>query len=163
MSIAHLYSAISASHALVAAHADAGVDLGLRAHARRAMQDALFQRLRGAGMHVLDRHLRLDRRHAEHRAQRRARLRRAAIDDARLVEMDVRLDQSRAGELPLRVVDLRVGRDGALDRNDAPVRDADVERRAAAIGQARIADDEVHLRPAHGLAEDRYPFFGLMR
>ena len=74
----------------------------------------------------------------------RARLRRAAVDDARLVEMDVRLDQARAGETALRIVDRRIGRDGALDRHDAPVRDADVERLLRPVGEPRIADDQIH-------------------
>ena len=34
-------------HALEAAHADAGIDLDLRAHARRAVHDALLQRVLG--------------------------------------------------------------------------------------------------------------------
>ena len=46
---------------------------------------------------------------------------------------------------PPRIVDRRIGRDGALDRHDAAVRDADVERLAAAIGQPRIADDQIHV------------------
>ena len=132
-------------HALEAAHPDAGIDLDLRAHARRAMQDALLERGGRPRTHVLDRHVQLQRRHALHRAQGPPLLRRAAVDDTRLVEMDVRLDQAGAGEAAARIMDRRIGRERALDCHDAPIRDADVERRAGPIEQSRIADDEVHL------------------
>ena len=97
----------------------------------------------GACTHVLDRHVLLQRRHALHRAERSARLRCAALNDARLVEVDVRLDQAGTGEAAARVVNLRIRRDRMLDRHDAAVRDADVMR-PVAVGQARIADDEIH-------------------
>ena len=82
-------------HAFEAAHADAGIDLDLRAHAGGAVHDALLEGALGARAHVLDRHVFLERRDALDRAERAALLRRAAVDDARLVEMDVGLDQAR--------------------------------------------------------------------
>src|SRR5262249_53710856 len=75
--------------AFEAAHADAGIDLDLGAHAGRAMLDAVLERARGARAHILDRHALLERRDAFHRAQLFTLLRRAAVDDARFVEMDV--------------------------------------------------------------------------
>ena len=54
-----------------------------------------------------------------------ALLRRAAVDDARLVEMDVGLDQAGTGEVALGVVHFAVGRKIALDRGDAALVDAD--------------------------------------
>ena len=56
-------------HAFEAAHADAGIDLDLRAHAGGAVLDALLERALGARAHVLDRHARLERRDALDRAQ----------------------------------------------------------------------------------------------
>ena len=144
MSIAHLYSVDQRLDAVEAAHADAGVHLHLRAHARGAVLDAFFQRRRRARVHVLDRHGLLDRRDAEHRAELGALLRRAAVDDARLVEMDVALDQAGTGQQALGVVDRRVGGDIAPDGGDAAVCNADVERLAGAVIKPRVADDEVH-------------------
>ena len=77
----------------------------------------------------------------------RARLRRTARDDARLVEVDVRLDQARTAETATRIMLRRVDHQPRLDGHDAAARDADVERLARAIGQPRIADDEVHRPP----------------
>ena len=82
---------------------------------------------RGARVHVLDRHVLLERRDADHGAERGALLRRAAVDDARLVEMDVGLDQAGTGEPPLGVVACGVGARAALDRDDAAALDADVQ------------------------------------
>src|SRR4029077_6431958 len=107
-------------------------------------QDALLQRCGRAGADVLNRHGRLQRRDALYRAETCARLRRAAVDDARLVEVDVGFDQARTGEAALRVIRVGLRRDRLRDRHDAPVRDADIVRRAAPIRQPRIADDEVH-------------------
>src|SRR5262249_44453744 len=114
-------------HAVEPAHADAGIDLDLRAHARGAVLDALFERTCGARAHVLDRHVLLDRRDAFDRAELAALLRRTAVDDARLVEMDVRLDQSGASEPRVGVIDLAVSGEGPLDRDNAALLDADIE------------------------------------
>src|SRR5262249_53675905 len=97
-----------------------------------------------ARAHVRDAHVLLQRRHALDRAECRARLRRAALDDARLVEMNVRLDQAGTGEASAGIMHRRIGRDVRLDRDDAAGGDADVVRRALAVGEPRIADDEVH-------------------
>src|SRR5262249_8764116 len=127
---------------------DAGIDLDLRAHAGGAVDDAALQRLLRPPPDVLDRHVLLERRDALHRAQPGPLLRRAAVDDARLVEMDMALDQARAGKAPARVVALRVGVQPALDGDDAALVDADVERAVGdAVGQQRVADDEVHVTP----------------
>ena len=132
-------------HALEAAHADAGIDLDLRAHAGGAVLDAVLERVRGARAHILNRHALLQRRDALDRAELAALLRRAAVDDARLVEMDVRLDQARADEVPPGVIDLRLGGQAALDRGDAALRDADIHGSVrGTIGEPRVADDEVH-------------------
>ena len=53
------------------------------------MLDALLERALGAHAHVLDRHAGLGQGDALDQAQVAPLLRRAALDDARLVEMDV--------------------------------------------------------------------------
>ena len=80
-------------------------------------------------------------------AERAPVLWRAAVDDARLVEMDVRLDQAGTAQAPARVMLGSVSDKLVLDRRDTPIRDADVHRLARAVGEPRVADDEVeHLK-----------------
>src|SRR5262245_37714147 len=140
-------------HALETAHADAGIDLDLRAHARRSVLDALLQRSLGARANVVDRHALLQRRDALDGAQLAAFLRRAAIDDARLVEMDMRLDQTGTGEVAPGIIDLGIGGDAALDRDDATLLHADIQWSVGGtIEQAYVANDEIHDHSALMLA-----------
>ena len=115
-------------HALEAAHADAGIDLDLRSHAGRAMLDAFLEGARRPRTHVLDRHALLQGRDALDRAELAALLRRAAVDDARLVEVDVGFDQAGTGEMSLGIIDIGVGGKSALDRDDATAFDTDIQR-----------------------------------
>ena len=103
-------------HALEAAQADQRVDLDMRAHARRAVLDASFERLAGALEDVLDRHGVLDVRDPLHRVVDAAGLGRAAVDDARLVEMDVRLDQPAAAQTSFGIVRRGIADEIRLDR-----------------------------------------------
>ena len=119
-------------HALEPAHADQRIDLDMRAHARRAVLDAALQRLARAPRDVLDRHGVLHVGHALHRVVVAAVLRRAAIDDARLVEMDMRLDQPAAAQATRGVVGRRIADEVRLDRRDAALLEADVGRRVVA-------------------------------
>ena len=134
MSIAHLYSSTSACTPSNPRMPIAGIDLDMRAHARRAVLDAVLQRLARARVHVLDRHGVLDRRHALHGVRVAVGLRRAAVDDARLVEMDVRLDQAAAAQAAFGVVRRRIADEVRLDRRDAALLEADVGRRIVAAG-----------------------------
>ncbi len=95
-------------HALDPAHPDQRIDLDMRAHARGAVLDAPFQRLARAFVHILDRHGVLHVGHALHGVVVASLFRRAAIDDARLVEVDVGLDQPAAAQAPLGVVRRRI-------------------------------------------------------
>src|SRR5215510_7554130 len=81
------------------------IDLGVRANARRALLDAVLERLLRARINILHREGRLYRLNALHMIRRTStRLRRTAVDDARLIEMDVGLDQSAAAEASLGIV-----------------------------------------------------------
>ena len=53
---------------------------------------------------------------------------RSAVDDARVVEMDVRLDQAGTGKAPSRVVGFRCTRQPSLNRDDPASDNADIER-----------------------------------
>jgi hypothetical protein len=79
---------------LVPAQPDAGVDFDLRAHARGTVQDAFLERARGAHARILDRERPLQRRDPLDRVDLARLLGRAALDDARLVEVDMGLDQA---------------------------------------------------------------------
>jgi len=82
-----------------------GVDLGVRANARRALLDAVLERLLRTRINIFHREGRLHRLNAPHMIRRTpTRFRRTAVDDARLIEMDVGLDQSAAAEASLGIV-----------------------------------------------------------
>jgi hypothetical protein len=74
-------------------------------------------------------------------------LARATVDDARLVEMDVCLDQTAAAEAAAGVICGRVADKFWLDRRDTAVLKTDVGRGVETPGDARIADHVIdHLR-----------------
>src|SRR5262249_17840166 len=82
-----------------------GIDLGVRANARRTLLETVLKRLLRTRVNILHREGRLHRLNAPHMVRRTpARLRRTAVDDARLIEMDVGLDQSAAAEASLGIV-----------------------------------------------------------
>src|SRR5262249_58405444 len=124
---------------LVPAQPDAGVDLDLRAHAGGAVQDALLERARGAHARVLDRERLLQRRDALDRVDLAHLLGRAALDDARLVEVNMGLDQAGADEAAGRVVFAAVSRQCGRNRGDPAGLDADVYRSVAGPGPQRRA------------------------
>ena len=90
---------------LDALYADGCIDLGVGAYARRSVLDAAFERRLSARIDVFDRERRFDRLHPTHVVWLAAtRLRSAAVDDARLVQMDVGLDQTCAAESAFGIV-----------------------------------------------------------
>src|SRR5262245_65487908 len=105
-------------------------------------------------MHVLDGHVRLQRRDALHRAERASLLRGAAVDDARLVEMDMGLDEARADEMAGGIEACGIGREARRDHGDAAALDADVKGPVLrTVERAGIADAEVHGHSALMLAD----------
>src|SRR6185437_10307714 len=87
-----------------AAHLHTAIQLQMRAHSRCAMLDALLQCAAGTLIDVLDGKRLLDRGDALHRIGFTPLLRRAAVDDVGLVQVDVRLDKTPAGETAACVV-----------------------------------------------------------
>jgi len=75
----------------------------MRAHPRGTMLDALLQRATGAFVHILHCEGRLHRRDPLHGSRLPSSLRRAAVDDVRLVEVDMRLDQTATHQASARV------------------------------------------------------------
>ena len=151
--------------------ADRQIDLGMGADAGGALLDAVLQRRLGADVDVFDGESRLDRLHPLHVVRvAAARFRRAAVDDAGLVEMDVGLDQPAAAQAALRVMGGRIGLKPWLNGGDLAIREADVD--GAVIGRSRhagVADHVIehgssalygvmrrHSRPKDGVASLAY-------
>ena len=131
-------------HAFQPAQADAGIDLELRAHVRRAVEDRPLQRDLGAGVDVLGREQLLLPGHLADRLLQVAALGLAASQDARLVEVDVGLDEARRHQATAEVEGLTVGGELRLNDGDAALVDADVGCDALVPDHAGIAQDEVH-------------------
>ena len=132
-------------HGFEAAHSVAGIDLDLGAHARRPVEDALGQGALGAGAHILHREARLQRRDLSHRVDQAGRLGRRPIEDPRLVEMDVRLDQPGTGEAPAGGIGFGFAGKALLDRDDLAASHADVDRPCRRIiGEPGILHDQIH-------------------
>ncbi len=131
-----------------AAHADAGIDLDLGAHAGGAVENAFLEGPRRPCPSILHREARLQWRHALHGIDLAALGRRAAVDDPGLVEVDMGLDEAGADEAAAGVVGFSLGGEAAPEGGDAPVLDGDIERGLGGGGrEAGVTDDQIQ---AHG-------------
>src|SRR5215471_20849819 len=110
------------------AHSDRRINFDLGAHPRGAVEDALHEGALGSDAHILFREAGLQGRDLPHRADLAPGFWRTAVDDARLVEMDVRLDQASTGKASSRVVGFRCTRQPSLNRDDPASDNADIER-----------------------------------
>src|SRR5581483_2089404 len=79
-------------------HSYPGIELDMGAHARGAMADAALERPSAAFIHILDREAALGGRGFPRRLHHGPLLDPAAVENARLVEMDMRLNQTRHQE-----------------------------------------------------------------
>src|SRR5215471_436022 len=106
-------------------HAHRSIDLRVGADAGRSLFNAALESGLRPSVDVLNGEGALDRLHASHVVRLRpTRLRRAPVDDSRLIEVDVRFDQTGATQEPAGVVAGCICRDHGLDGGDAAVRDA---------------------------------------
>ena len=108
-----------------------GIDLEMRAHVHRAVRDAALQRAFGARVDVLGGEVLLRLGDFADRLFEVALLGLAAVEDVRLVEMDVRLDERRRDEPAAEIHRAAFCGELRLDRRDPAAIDADVECRAA--------------------------------
>ena len=131
-------------------HADGRVDFGVRTDARRAMFDAAFERLLCPRVDVLHRECGFHGLHAAHMVRlAAARLRGATVDDPRLVEMDVGLDQACAAKTSLGIVRGRIGLDPRLDRLDRPpAKPMSTRRPSAAVGKRALRMTKSSIGPS---------------
>ncbi len=114
----------------------------MRAHAHGAVQDGLFERAAGASVDVVLRERALGGGHFGDRFVERALLRSAAVEDAGLVEMDMRLDEASQHQASVEMLLRRLAAKVLRERHDAAASDPDIECLAAAC-KARIAQDEI--------------------
>src|SRR5262249_6009161 len=129
-------------HALEAAQPDAGVDLEMGTHMGGAVENAALERALGARVDILRRERRLQPRDLADGGVEIAVVGVAAIEDAGLVEMQMRLDEAGRHQPAADVELLRLGRQGRLDGGDLAARDADVGQ--AAVAEACLTQDEIH-------------------
>ena len=135
--------------AVKAAHADRRVDLDLGAHAGRAVDDAVFEGLRRPPSGVFDGQILFDLGNPLHRVDAAAGFGRQAVDQPRLVEVDVGLDQPGAGEPAAGVIALAGLAEPVPERRDPPALDADVDRlRPRPVGEPGVAHDQIHRGPS---------------
>src|SRR5262249_12779962 len=117
----------------------------LGAHVRGAVEDAALQRPLGARIDILGRERSFRLRHLADRFLEVALLGLAAVEDAGLVEMDVRLDEAGRHHPPAESKLASFGCKWRLDGGDAGLVDAEVDRRATGpTDNARAAQDQIH-------------------
>ena len=114
-------------HRLDAPEAHDRIDLHVTAHRRRAERGGAVEEPPGAGLDVLDGEGPLGLGGDADGFRERALLARRALEEIRLVQVDVRIDEARHDEAPLAVEAQPRGRPGEIaERADPPRADADV-------------------------------------
>jgi hypothetical protein len=136
--------ALEPPHRIETFQANARIDFDVRAHAHRALHDRLLQGAPPACVDIVFREATLGGRDLGDGFLQRAFAQRAAIENARLVEMNVGVDEPGRHEPAAGIFGLcRVGRNYRSDFGDLAVRDADIECCLATPGEARSAEDKI--------------------
>ena len=131
-------------HALEPSEADAGIDLELRAHMCRAVEDAALERPLAALVDVLRREGRLRLGHFLDGFFEVSFVGAAAIENVRLVEMDVRLDETGRHE-PAADIDRFAFSGEVRDNGGDPARlNADVDEPAFGSEGSAVSQYQVH-------------------
>ena len=135
-------------YALQATKPDNRVHLEVSADVGSTLQHALFQRPLGPYVHVLRRKLLLETGHFANRLFQTAALRRQAVQQARLVQVNVRFHERGRYQCAMQVVDAPLGVQPGLDGCDAPARNPDVHQRSAGtVNNPGVAKYCVHASP----------------
>ena len=132
---------------------NARVNLHVGAHAHGPLEDRLFQRSATALIDVLLGEGALGRRHRGNRLGERPFARMTTVENARLVEMDVRLDEARNDELAGEVLGASIRIDARSNLDDATSHHADVH--GLAISNARTMQDEIRSHEGSGVCAYR--------
>ncbi len=137
-------------------HADPGIELDMGAHAHRAVRAAALQRPPRPRIDIFDGEIALDGRGFPDGFRDGALLDAAAVEDAGLVEMDVRFDQARHDKTARGIRLPYVGRQSRRDGGDRTAVDADVDDAKLAILQdAGVPNDQIHQSPLPAARRDR--------
>ena len=121
----------------------ARVDLDMGAHAHGALQDGPLQRAAGALINVVFAERALGRSHFGNRLGKRSLPRLAAVEDAGLVEVDMRFDEAGDDQFAVDIFRRRIGGNVAADIDDTSAGDGDIDSRRLAGCDAGIAQDQV--------------------
>ena len=121
------------------------IDLDEAAHGDDAIEHRLLDDGLGTRIDVLDGEGGLGRRRFAHRFGERAGANRHAIEDRRLVEMDVALNKTSSKQITARLDTRRVAGDGRFDGGNPSARHADIHRRGLAV-QHRPGNNEIQRR-----------------
>ena len=140
------------------AQTDAGIDFEVGAHVGGAVEDRLFQRAHRAAVDILGRECRLGLGSFRDRLLEITALGLAAIEDAGLVEMNVRFDESGRDQAAADVDRLTLGRQTRCDRRNPPVGDADVGQFVLGPDAPGVPENDVHGGPSRrfGALRRRY-------
>ena len=127
--------------------ADARIEFDVGPHPHRAMSDAAFQGALAAPINVLDREVAFGGRGFTDGFGDRALFDAAAVEDAGLVEMNMRLDQTGAGQTSAGVEGFSSIRQSPFDGCDLAVGDANIERPfAQPVRDPSTANNQIHAR-----------------
>ena len=126
-------------------HPDIGVELHMGAHMGHAVNQQAFQRRLRARVHILDGKTGFDRGDPLHVIGATVRRGRAAVEDARLVEMDVGFDQARRHQAAAGIEFFAVCREAGCDRGDTAILHADIAERRVwrRPGDTRVAHNKI--------------------
>ena len=127
-----------------AAQPDHRVHFQVGAHVRGALQDRLLEGAAGALVDVVRRESGLRLGHLADRLFKIAAIGGAAVENAGFIEVDMRLDEARRNEPAAELDCFARRRQVRPDSNDPAVLDSDVGHIAAAVGQPRVPENEIH-------------------
>ena len=129
---------------LDAGETDPRIDLDVGAHMRRPVEDRLLEGASRPVVDVLRSERLLRERHLLDCLCERSLVRAASVEETRLVEVDVSLDEARRHEPAADVDPLALGARARRDRDDSPVVDPDIDRLALArTGEPGVRENEV--------------------
>ena len=130
---------------LEAAHLHTAVEFQMRAHPRGTVLDAFLERAAGTLVDIIDGEGLLHGSDTLHGVRLASLVRRRAVQDVGLVQMDMRLDKAAAHQAATGIEYRAVRLQRRLDGSDTAVDHADIHRRCIrCMRQAGIANDQVH-------------------
>src|SRR5271169_1625521 len=113
------------------------------AHSHGALQDRPFQRAAGALINVVFAEGALGRAHLGNRFGKRSLPRLTAVEDAGLIEVDMRFDEAGDDQFAADVFRRCIRANVTADIDDTPAADGDIDGRRVSAADVGIAQDQV--------------------